>query len=134
MRLARLLVAGSALVLCAWFALGIRQAHDTTAATAIINQNANVSAVAAAHAGSLLDRAATLNPAVQITILRSQLALRRNEYRRAIAIARQATRQEPSNVATWLAVAVASYDSGGVDYQAVGKMAVLDPQLSHPKR
>jgi hypothetical protein len=134
MRLARLLLAGFALVVGAWFVLGIRQAHDTAAATAIVNAKGKVSAAAAAHASSLLDSAATLNPDVEITILRSQLALRRGDDRRAAAIARQATGQEPSNVSTWLAVAVANYDSGKVDPRVVGRMAVLDPQLEHPKR
>ena len=129
-----MLLAGFALVVGAWFVLGIRQAHETAAATAIINANGNVSAAAAARASSLLSRAATLNPDVEITILRSQLALRRADYPRAIAFARQAARQEPSNVSTWLAVAVANYDRGKVDFQAVAKMAVLDPQLQHPKR
>jgi hypothetical protein len=127
-------MAAIALVVCAGFVLGIRQAHETAAATAIVNAHGKVSAAGAAQAGSLLDSAATLNPDVEITILRSQLALRRSDYRRAIALARQATRQEPSNVSTWLAVAVANYDSGKVDFQAVAKMAVLDPQLQHPKR
>jgi hypothetical protein len=134
MRLARLLLAGFALVVCAWFGLGIRQAHETAAATAIVNQSANVSGAAAAHASALLNSAGTLNPDVEIKILRSQLALRRGDYPRAIALAREATRQEPSNVSTWLAVAVANYDSGKVDLRVVGKMAVLDPQLEHPKR
>ncbi len=65
-----------AAVACAWFALGVRQAHDTDAATALVD-GAKLSASQARKADSLLKSAAALNPDREIDLLRAQVALRR---------------------------------------------------------
>jgi Flp pilus assembly protein TadD len=134
MRIARALAVVVALAACAWFVLGIRQAHDTDLATAIVNGRGAVTAHDAAHVNSLLNSAKTLNPDVQVVLLRSQLALRQRNYPRAIGLAKQATVKEPDNVSTWLALAVANFDSGKTDLAAVAKMGLLDPQLLHQRK
>lgn len=123
-----------ALAGCAWFFLGIRQAHDTDVANAIINGDSRLTAQDATRASSLLKSADTLNPDIQVVLLRSQLAIRQGDFQRAITLARQATAKEPKNVETWLALAVAGYDAKSPFLGAVAKIAQLDPQYIRSKR
>jgi Flp pilus assembly protein TadD len=131
MRVARVVALASAVLICAWFALGARQAHETAAATSLLSGNGSLNAQQIAHARSLVDGASLLNPDIEPKLLSSKLAIKRHEFARAVEIARAATREEPQNVATWLAVAVAAFDSGRPDGAAVGAMVKLDPLLSH---
>ena len=97
---ARISLAVVALVACAWFALGIRQAHDLGHAVSIVT-SASVSPGQAAHAESLLNAAGALNPDVEVKLVRAELALRQGDARRAVALAAQAAKDEPQNVLTW---------------------------------
>lgn len=104
----RILAVLVALVACAWFALGIRQAHDADLASDIITGTAHVGPAAARRASSLLDAAGQLNPDHSVALLRSQLALREGDAARARAIALGVARAEPQNIDAWLAFNSAS--------------------------
>ena len=106
--LVSLVVGAAALVVCAWFALGIRQSHDLNAATAIVSARAPLSAAQARHAAGLLGAAGQLNPGTSVDLARSELALRRGDGAQARAIALSVTRSEPQNIEAWLAYGTAS--------------------------
>lgn len=99
----------AAVVVCVWFALGIRQAQNVDAASAIIGSgHGRISASAANRARQLLDSAAQLNPDRSVDLVRSQLALREGDPARARAIALAVTRAEPQNLQAWIAYGTAS--------------------------
>jgi len=107
----RALVAVLAVLAVAWFAVGVRQAHDTDVATSIITDAAPLSPAQARHAAALLHDAAQLNPDTAVDLLRSHLALRLGEPARARAIALSVTRSEPDNLEAWVAYgSAASHD------------------------
>ncbi len=133
MRFIRLPLVILALVVCAWFVLGIREAHDVNAATAIVDQNPPVSAAQDRQAASALHDAGVLNPDGEVDVLRAQLDVRVGRYSAAMTAARRATAHEPGNVLAWLTLASASYDAGRLDQHAVARMIELDPELKHTK-
>jgi predicted Zn-dependent protease len=99
--IARAAAALLALVVCAWFAIGIRQSVDTNRATALVGGGTRLSAPQVRRARSLLSSAASLNPDLTIELLRGQLALdqgRKAAAERAIA---SVTRREPLNLSAW---------------------------------
>lgn len=120
-----------ALVVAAWFALGIRQTRDTAQATAIIASAASAngpSAAQAAHVRSLLRAAGTLNPDKQLDVLRGQLALLRNDNRGATRILEGVVAQEPLNVAAWVYLARAAFSVNRHEFGiAAQRIAQLDP-------
>jgi hypothetical protein len=105
---ARILAAIAALLVCLWFAIGIRQAIDTDRATAIISSPAALSAGEAAHARSLLNDAGQLNPDRQIDLLRAQLDVRLGHDAKARALALSVANSEPENSQAWLELSHAS--------------------------
>jgi predicted Zn-dependent protease len=99
--IARVAVVAVALVAVAWFALGIHQSADLSAASAIASRP-HPTAAAARHADALLDSAATLNPDRTVDITRAQLALARGDDARARAILLGVTRAEPQDLDAWI--------------------------------
>jgi len=93
-----------AIVACAWFVLGARQAHEIAGATAIASSATQLSASQAARADSLLADAGTLNPDTQVELLRAQVALERGTRGRALALIRRVNSLEPDNIDGWLAL------------------------------
>jgi hypothetical protein len=125
----RILGLTAALVVGAWFALGIRQGHDADVAGAIIAGHAPVTAAQARHARALLHDAGQLNPDLAIDLLRSQLALRRGDAARARAIALSVARREPQNLQAWLAYATASAHDVPAFSLAVTRLNALAPPV-----
>lgn len=117
-----------AVIVCAWFALGIRQAHDTNAALSIVSQSTPVSATQLVHADALLRSAGKLNPDATVDLLRGKVALLRNDSRRAALIFEHVTRSEPSNLEAWLLLASAAYGNGPLIESATANLARLDPR------
>ena len=107
-RLARALGLIIAVVICAWCAVGIRQADDTAAATGIITGSSPLHPAQVRQAQSLLDAAAQLNPDRSVDLLRAQLAQRQGHLAQARAIALGVARSEPQNTNAWLAYGNAS--------------------------
>jgi hypothetical protein len=128
--LARLSLAGLALIACAWFVLGIRQAHDLGVATSIA-QNRSISPAQAAHAESLLDSAATLNPDKEVQLVRAQIASAAGNDTRAIALAQQVANAEPENVVAWYVMAQVSGSSGQLLLTAFRHIRELSPVVGH---
>ena len=93
------------LAVSAWFVLGVRQAHGVDHATAILENATKLSTRQAADARSALDEAATLNPDLEVAILRARLALETGHRLEAVRILRNVVHREPQNVAAWLSLA-----------------------------
>jgi predicted Zn-dependent protease len=127
---ARLAIVSVAVVVCAWFAVGVRQAIDTDKADAIATGTATVSADQASHADSLLHAAGFLNPDLEVDLLRGTIALDRQQHLRAVSIFQSVTRREPENIDAWLTLAQAEYGEKRPLAVAVAQIAKLDPILA----
>lgn len=125
MLLARLALALVALVACAFFAIGIHQAHDLSGAQGILG-GANVTSAQATRARSLLDSAGSLNPDRTVALTRGQLDLRLNDTPAAFAVFRRLVGQEPQNVQAWLGLTESAYGKPVLGL-ALRKLAELDP-------
>ncbi len=126
---ARILAAAAALAVCAWFAIGIVQAIDTSAAGAIIDGARAPTPAQAARARSLLGDASTLYPGVEPALLRSALALRLGAGATARGIALAAARREPMNVQAWAAFGRASANDPAAFRLALAHVRALAPEL-----
>ncbi len=118
----------AAIAACGWFALGVRQAHDTAGAAAIVVSGGHhLNAVQAARASSLLSDAAALNPDRQVGLLRAELAAATGRRAQAQRLALMVARGEPRNSQAWLLLS-----SIGTPYQAavaVQRLAKLAPTI-----
>lgn len=97
----RAVVVALALTVCAWFALGVRQAHDTARATSILARSSSLSQTQARRAMSLLSAAGELNPDTNVNLLRAQLDAELGERQAAVQILQKLARSEPQNAAIW---------------------------------
>ncbi|MGH2866692.1 MAG: hypothetical protein ACRDNK_03870 [Solirubrobacteraceae bacterium] len=122
----RVVAISAAVLVCAWFALGARQAVDTSRATAVVNNANTLTRKQAAQAEALLSSASTLNPDRQVDILRGIVAQGRNDPRRALAIFEGVARAEPMNLTAWLYVAQAGFGLPVVKH-AADEIGLLDP-------
>jgi predicted Zn-dependent protease len=122
-----------ALLVCAWFALGVRQADDTSQATAIVARGPDVSSAEAAHADSLLQAAGTLNPDSQVDLLRAQVALIEKRRDRALRILEDVVRREPTNLLGWQLLTLASQNVPELA-RVAARIAELDPRVVSRRR
>jgi hypothetical protein len=121
---------GLALVVCAWFVLGIQQAHDTNRVTAIVSGlfgQRELRPAQASRANSLLNSAQVLNPDAQVDVLRARVALLRGDRARAKRILIDVLRREPMNIAAWYGLATSAKDQPTV-LLALGRIARLAPK------
>lgn len=125
MLLARIALALVALAACAFFAVGIHQAHDVSAAQGILD-SAKVTTSQALRARSQLDSAGFLNPDRTVAVTRGQLDLRLNDPAAAFAVFRRLVSQEPENVQAWLGLTESAYGKPILGV-ALRKLAALDP-------
>jgi predicted Zn-dependent protease len=128
MRIARVLIACLGVVACAWFALGIRQAHDTDRVTTIVGGltgQQRLTAQQAARADSLLDSAATLNPTRTVDLLRARVALLRGHRPTARQILLGVVKSEPNNIDAWYGLATSASDGATVQH-ALARIAQLN--------
>ena len=121
-----------ALVVCVWFAVGVRQAQDTDHATSIIASTAPISAAQAAHARSLLDSAAFLNPDQEVAVLKAELVAREGDKARAVAMLMKIVHEEPQNIDAWQAIARNATDSHTY-FLAFIEIGRLMKRLTKPK-
>jgi predicted Zn-dependent protease len=112
--IARAAAALVALLVCAWFAIGVGQSVSTSRATALIASGKRLTAQQVGRARSLISSAAFLNPDLGIELLRGQLAS--NEGRKAAAerVFESVTRREPLNLAGWVELAYAAGAAGDI--------------------
>jgi predicted Zn-dependent protease len=128
MLLARAAAVSLAVVVCAWFALGIRQADDTNTAASIVGGASTLSAQQGAHADSVLRAAGTLNPDSQVDLLRGAVALREHQQQRAARILESVVAREPMNVEAWALLAQAAFGNGPLVNEALAHIGLLDPR------
>lgn len=128
MRTVRLLLVLVSLAVCAWFALGIRQAHDVDRVTTIVSGLQGQKRLTVAQAGqadSLLDSAAVLNPDRTVQVLRARVALLRGNRPLAKQILLRLVAAEPENIDAWYGLATSASDSPTVN-GALAQIARLD--------
>lgn len=101
----RALLAVIAVVACAWFVLGLRQAHDVNEATNLLSGSSHIDRRDGVRVASLLHSAQLLNPDRQVEMLRAQLADERGDRTRAEAILRRVVAAEPLNALAWVQLA-----------------------------
>ena len=130
MRPSRLILALIAIALCAWFAIGIRQAHDTAKATAILSGSGPLSPSQLRAAAGALRGAKLLNPDTEVAVLRGQLALREGNAARAQRIFEDAGRQEPRNIEAWAWLARAAGSNHALIRLALDNIARLEPKVA----
>lgn len=131
MRMARVMAVLAALVVCAWFVLGVRQARDAAAATALVSAGHRLSPSQAARARSLLDSAGTLNPDLTVDLLRGELASDQHHRRLAERIFAAVARREPLNLQAWshLAFAAAQVGDRATLVRAARRVSLLYPPV-----
>lgn len=115
-RVARVAILLLALLGCAWFALGARQAHLVDQATAIVGSGHRLSPRQARHAADLLHAASTLNPDLQVDVLRGELAIDQGHLAQARAILHSVILREPKNLAAFEQAARASANDKAAYY------------------
>ncbi|HTX30994.1 MAG TPA: hypothetical protein VMD09_06395 [Solirubrobacteraceae bacterium] len=131
MRSLRLLIVGLAIVTCAWYVVGIRQAHNVTAATSIITAHRTAELT---RARSQLDSAAFLNPDREVQILRGRLALAQGHPVQAQRILTAVTRAEPMNLEAWIWLTGAALGNSPLARAGLSHIYRLDPlaRPAHP--
>jgi predicted Zn-dependent protease len=127
-RAARLSIVVVVVVVCAWFGLGIRQAHDISSATSIVAQTGTIPATELRAAASALQSAQTLDPDDEVAILRGRLAVKEQDPRRAERILKTVVRDEPMNLEAWIWLAGVSLIDPPEARIALAHIARLDPR------
>jgi predicted Zn-dependent protease len=128
MRIARILVACFGVAACAWFVLGIGQAHDIDHVSSTVGGltgQQRLTAQQASHASSLLDSADTLNPDRTVDLLRARVALLRGDRPEAKRILLGVVRAEPNNIDGWYGLATSASDGATVQ-RALSHIAQLN--------
>jgi hypothetical protein len=129
MPLVRVLMATVAVVVCAWFALGIRQARNIDRASAIITSGTTPSPRQASEIKGWLDAAGWLNPDRQVQLLRGKLDQERGERAAARRILLPATAAEPMNLQAWVYLAQVTTPPEKAFEDALHAIARLDPKV-----
>ncbi len=130
----RLAAAAGAAVVCAWFVLGARQAHETAQAQSVISaadsvprrQAKPVSPQEAQHLASTLRAAGFLNPDRTVDILQGRLDVLEHNRPVAVRILRGVVEHEPQNILAWLWFSQATRSLPEIRL-AVANIARLDP-------
>jgi predicted Zn-dependent protease len=120
-----------ALVVAAWFGLSWYQAQQTGKASALVNGGGRLSARQAQQARDALHAAGALNPDLTPDVLRGQLAIDQQDYRRAIRILGSVTAREPLNLTAWAELGVAAAKAGDRQMLAAAgrHIAILIPRV-----
>jgi predicted Zn-dependent protease len=124
-RVATLLLA---LLACAWFALGARQAHEMTKATNLLESSSSLSSRQLHEAQSWLDSAATLNPDRTVDILRARALIKAGQARNAEQLLESVTRREPLSLEAWIWLAGSALGDPPVARRALAHIDTLDPR------
>jgi len=122
----------AALVIAAWFALGVRQAIDTDRASVIVGRG-GVSVADAAHADALLRSAGWLNPDRTVDVLRGRLLLDEGRAGAARAALLKVALAEPRNAAAWVAFGSAAAGDRQAFLLALAHVHELVPPVPAPR-
>jgi hypothetical protein len=124
MRAASIVCLAVAVVVCAWFALGARQAIETSRASSIANHGIHATAAQEHTVASLVRAARFLNPDKEPDILLGQTQIEHGDFARGRRVLLAVTRSEPQNVLAWVWVA----HSGGPGFRTgLERVRMLDP-------
>jgi predicted Zn-dependent protease len=126
---ARMAILGLAVVVCAWFAVGIRQARDIDRATSIVAGAELPTPAQARHARSLLNSATWLYPGTEVDVLRGRLAIQMGHRVQAQRIERSVTENEPLNLDGWVWLA-RSQTGRAAALRALAHVVALDPRVA----
>jgi DNA-binding transcriptional regulator YiaG len=118
-----------AVAACAWFALGAHQAHDTQAATNLLDNSSQLSPTQARAVNSTLDSAATLNPDEEVNILRAEVAIDQGQFARARSMLARVIHREPKNLAAYIAALHASSNDQPAFYATLIAINRLAPGI-----
>jgi uncharacterized protein HemY len=129
---ARVAVLVLAVLVCAWFALQIRESRETDRVTAIISSSAKLSRAQSSTARSLLENAKLLNPDTAVTVLRARLALGEGDPAAARQILAGVLAQEPMNLSAWAWMVRASQDDPHERLIAFAHVLQLVPKVPPP--
>ena len=132
MRLIRPALLILALAVCAWFVIGIRQAHSIGAATSIVEIGRAAGPRKLAVAAEDLRSAAFLNPDQTVNILRARLAIIRGQLSHAQQILLRVTQNEPLNLEAWIWFTGASLGNSHEARIGTARIAQLDPIDARP--
>jgi hypothetical protein len=124
----RIALVAVAVLVAAWFALGVRQAHDTSRAMAIVSAG-RPSPAQAKHASELLNAAAFLNPDHQVDVLRARLDLVRGDEPAARALLKRVVAGERFYLDAWIWLARASVGDLRDFYAAAYRIRQLVPPV-----
>jgi predicted Zn-dependent protease len=125
---ARLIGLLGAIVVSAWFALGIHQAHEVAHATNVIQASRTLTATQARAIDSGLDSARTLDPDREVDILRARASIKAAQPRLAQGILERVVHAEPSNLEGWIWLAGAALGNPPVAHRALAQIDKLDPR------
>lgn len=125
----RVLAGFGAALICAWFALGIRQANDLSRATAIVSASSRPSPEQAQRAASLLHSAGSMNPDRMVDILRAQVDIAEGRLQPARSTLLRVVAAEPENVLAWAALARAAVGAPRLFYAAAIHVRELAPPV-----
>jgi Tfp pilus assembly protein PilF len=129
MRLASLVCIALALVACVWFAIGIRQAHDTARAAAIVSERRTATAGEEREVASLVGGARLLNPDKEIDVLLGAIEVEHHDFIRARQVLEAVTRSEPRNIQAWLWLAHSAAHDPALLYVALLHVRELEPEI-----
>jgi hypothetical protein len=124
----RIALVAVAVLVAAWFALGVRQARDTSRAAAIVSAG-RPSPTQAKHASELLNAAAFLNPDRQVDVLRARLDLVRGDEPAARTILKRVVVGERFYLDAWIWLARASVGDLRDFYAAAYRIRQLVPPV-----
>jgi hypothetical protein len=116
-------------IVCAWFAVGVRQAHDTARAGSVLSGATPLNPVQGERVAALLREARLLNPDQQVGVLRGELAIRRHDLGAARAILGEVVHAEPMNVQAWVWLAKASSNDPSAFLVALLHINRLEPPV-----
>jgi predicted Zn-dependent protease len=128
----RIAAALLAIVLCAWFGLGLVQAKNTDRATAILTAGTRLTAAEQRRVNDLLNTAGALNPDSQVDVLRAQLRLDQGNPAAARAILERVVQREPDNAVAWLWLAKSAAGSPRTFFRALEHVRRLVPPVPPP--
>lgn len=114
-----------AVLICAWFVVGVRQAHDVDAAGNVISAPHQTPGELRA-AASQLHAAAFLNPDRTVDILRGRVAIEQHRLAQARRTLGSVVRAEPKNLDGWIWFTGANLGRPAAE-EGARRIAALDP-------
>jgi predicted Zn-dependent protease len=111
MRAPSVLAAIVALIVCAAFVIGIRQAASINRLNTLVDAGHGLTRAQQRSAASELRSAAFGYPGEDVQVLKAQVALLEHRYRQAERIAESINRSEPDNLQGWIMLAAAGLNN-----------------------